>query len=235
MMKRLVSVFMWLACVILAAVTVLIFVSADRTAPLIFFPNEDTVYTLGEDTDSLLEGVTARDEKDGDVTDSLVIERIHQEGDKVFVTYVARDKNNNISKAQREVSCGEVKSAGTEPENADNADNADEGSEPEESETASAEEPTEEPQTEPQAAVPGGPVITLTQYELTIAVGEQINPLLYVADITDDKDDRESLWRNIQISGNFDPNTPGVYTQVFYLYDSDRNRSNEAVLTITVQ
>lgn len=48
----------------------------------------------------LLEGVTAWDEKDGDVTDSLKIEFLVSNTDEntVVVTYVARDKSNNITK-----------------------------------------------------------------------------------------------------------------------------------------
>ena len=50
----------------------------------------------------LLEGVTAVDEKDGDVSDSLLVEKVAgTNGKEVIVTYVARDGANNVGKASR--------------------------------------------------------------------------------------------------------------------------------------
>ena len=64
-------------CVALGAGTAAVVVTDDRKGPEIELPADgDVTYEEGSDTAPLLEGVTATDEKDGDVTDSLVIENI---------------------------------------------------------------------------------------------------------------------------------------------------------------
>lgn len=52
----------------------------------------------------LLQGVTARDKKDGDVTDLIVVERVRlQNADgTILVSYAAFDRSGNVAKAQRE-------------------------------------------------------------------------------------------------------------------------------------
>ncbi len=53
----------------------------------------------------LLQGVTARDDRDGDVTETLVVEKIDQirEDGTVTVTYAAFDRSGNVTKIQRQV------------------------------------------------------------------------------------------------------------------------------------
>lgn len=63
-----------------------------------------------------------------------------------------------------------------------------------------------------------------------------MNRIAFVESITDDKDAKESLFRQIQITGDdLDVNTAGTYVLTYYVVDSDGNRSNEADLTITVE
>ncbi len=50
----------------------------DNTPPEIQFQDNEIVYTAGDSYDGLLDGVTATDNKDGDVTESLVVECISQ-------------------------------------------------------------------------------------------------------------------------------------------------------------
>lgn len=66
---------------------------------------ENTITASIEDSDNtLLKGVKAEDEKDGDVSDSLIIESIQMAEDgKCTVNYAAFDKANNVSKASRSV------------------------------------------------------------------------------------------------------------------------------------
>jgi hypothetical protein len=55
---------------------------------VITLPDTKQTYTIGTDTDQLLEGVTAYDSHDGDVTASLLIEKVTETGNgKVIVTY----------------------------------------------------------------------------------------------------------------------------------------------------
>ena len=93
-------------CVALGAGTAAVVVTDDRKGPEIELPADGNVtYEEGSDTAPLLEGVTATDEKDGDVTDSLMIENIFPNDDhtSASVVYAAKDSHNNVSKATRRV------------------------------------------------------------------------------------------------------------------------------------
>ena len=81
----------------------------------------------------------------------------------------------------------------------------------------------------------GCPALYLVQYEQTLAVGSNFNLLSYVKDITDDVDDRNWLFQHIQVSGEVNTYTPGIYEVIYYVIDSDGNQSNEALLTVTVE
>lgn len=78
------------------------YVNSDRKAPEITFPNNLT-YDEKLDEEDLLDGVRAYDEKDGDVTDSLVVESvtISDDNKSSTVVYAARDSKNNVAKAIR--------------------------------------------------------------------------------------------------------------------------------------
>lgn len=78
---------------------------ADQTYPVITIDEPEIAVSIEEGQDALLKGVTAYDEKDGDVTDSIVVESVTRFANgKRTVTYVAFDKDNHVSKAQREIS-----------------------------------------------------------------------------------------------------------------------------------
>lgn len=79
------------------------------------------------------------------------------------------------------------------------------------------------------------PRLYLSQYALTLSAGSDFNALTYVEDIVDDTDSRDDLFRQIQIYGSADTQTPGVYELTYYVNDSDGNRSNEAALVVTVE
>ena len=53
-------------------------------------------------------------------------------------------------------------------------------------------------------------------------------------EISDDADDRNSLFRNIQVEGEVDVSAEGTYELTYFVVDSDGNRSNEEVMTVTV-
>lgn len=76
----------------------------DHKAPVITC-DEDTVKVSVEDEDSaLMDGVTAKDNKDGDITKSIRISAMsHFINGKRTVTYVVFDKANNIGTLERTV------------------------------------------------------------------------------------------------------------------------------------
>ena len=157
------------------------------------------------------------------------------------MVYAARDEHNNIAKASRIVNYsadGSGAAAADEESTEEDAGTDDTAASAGET-TASSEETAPTPSATPEAdqeSADGSPRITLTEESITINQGESVDRLSYVADIQDDTDDTDELWRNIQIAGDeLDRNTPGTYELIYYVVDSDGNQSNEAVLTITVQ
>nr|WP_308623732.1 hypothetical protein [uncultured Eisenbergiella sp.] len=95
--------------IVLLAVCLFLYLGKDRTAPVISFGENPVSYEEGMDEELLLQGVTAVDEKDGDVSDSLLVEKIAgTNGKEVIVTYVARDSANNVGKGSRMFSVKET-------------------------------------------------------------------------------------------------------------------------------
>lgn len=93
-----------IADAVLIAASAFLYIKLDRTAPTISFADDDNklVYTESMKEDELLEGVSAADDVDGDVTDSVLIEKISETADgNVIVTYVALDSSNNVAKRSR--------------------------------------------------------------------------------------------------------------------------------------
>lgn len=92
--------------VFLLAGNAYIYLQADRTGPLIQFPDETVTYKEGRDISVLLDGVTATDDQDGDVTDSLVIEDVFFDStnSEAYVIYAAKDSHNNVTKTRRTIS-----------------------------------------------------------------------------------------------------------------------------------
>lgn len=101
-----------LSVVILVAYIVYDASKTDGIAPEIKI--EEGVLTLSVDDgeDVLLTGVTARDDKDGDVTDSLIVESVYgiSEDGSVTVRYAAFDSAGNVATAERTVVYGDYES-----------------------------------------------------------------------------------------------------------------------------
>lgn len=95
----------WGVCVadaLLLAGCIYFYVNQDRTAPVISFGDEEIVYTDGMEEEALLNDVSAYDEQDGDVSYSLLVEKVANTSDgHVVVTYAAKDTSNNVTKSSR--------------------------------------------------------------------------------------------------------------------------------------
>ena len=78
-------------------------ISADTEAPKISVDTQQLEVSVQDDKSALLQGVTAVDNKDGDVTASLLVEntRLLDTDGTVTVTYAAFDRAGNVAKAQR--------------------------------------------------------------------------------------------------------------------------------------
>ena len=209
-------------CVCLAGATAYITVTTDKDKPQILFGQEELVCQPDAGEDVLLADVTATDKKDGDVTASLLIEGIYPDegGQTATVIYVAKDEANNITKAKRTIRYGEPGSTESQPpvpaeEPAPQPEVKEE--QPGQTETAETKEKTETAeQTEKEEQLPPeNPKITLTESTVVIKAGEGLDRLSYVDEIVDDKDERSSLFQNIQIkSKDLDVNKAGTYEVV---------------------
>ncbi len=70
--------------------------------PMVYFDQDEIDVTSQAAKEDLLQGVTARDPEDGDVTESLMVEGISNMDDgAVTVTYVAFDSQGHVARASR--------------------------------------------------------------------------------------------------------------------------------------
>ena len=76
MRQRIIAVVLTIGCIILAGVAFFMYTGQDRTAPEITIDKESITYTEGEDYDTLMRGVSASDDKDGDLTDQVFVDKI---------------------------------------------------------------------------------------------------------------------------------------------------------------
>lgn len=78
---------------------------SDSSGPVISMQEDRIEASIADGDEILLQGVSAVDKKDGDVTSTLIVENISKfYGDnKRMITYAAFDSDNHISKAQREL------------------------------------------------------------------------------------------------------------------------------------
>lgn len=77
----------------------------DRKAPVITIEEGELAVSVYDPETALMQGVSAQDDRDGDVTDSIIIESVGNITDDavVTVTYAAFDNAGNVSKQIRKV------------------------------------------------------------------------------------------------------------------------------------
>ena len=74
----------------------------DNSYPQITTTSQTIYVSINDPEEKLLEGVTAFDNKDGDVTDSLIVEKLSEfdSENKRKITYAAFDSDNHVSRAE---------------------------------------------------------------------------------------------------------------------------------------
>lgn len=77
----------------------------DTVGPVITISEEILEVSVSDPESALLQGVSALDARDGDVTDSLLVESVYgiNEDQMTTVTYAAFDSAGNVSKLERQV------------------------------------------------------------------------------------------------------------------------------------
>lgn len=196
-----------LVIVIFVIIFLLISLIEDDVPPSISFSNADAAYYEGESTQELLADVKAYDKRDGDVSDTLMVESVQtlSNGTQVSVIYAARDTKNNIAKKTRTLKIGDAKEQDSQNSTKSETNGSTDGK---------------------------TPVITMNTNAVTISAGGSFNPMNYVENATDDVDD---AWKKIQIDGDYDTNVRGDYSLKYYIIDSEGNKSNVEEFTLTVE
>ncbi len=79
--------------------------SSDTTGPVFDCKADSLAVSVKTTEEDLLEGITAYDQKDGDVTDTIMIEKLSGfiTAEKRKLTYAAYDSSNNVTKYEREL------------------------------------------------------------------------------------------------------------------------------------
>lgn len=246
MRQRLLTLCMVVGCLALAAASVIITVSQDKTAPTITIEEKkkEITYKDGEDYNELLADVTAEDNRDGDVTDQIFVDSITpiSDGSKAVVRYAVIDKSNNVGvktrivnyegsgKAEQDVTQNEAEKAVQE--------------ESEETETAeknaeeTAQKQTADAKTEEQVELKANgdsPAIRLKATSQTIHTGETFDVLSVIDQVVDAQDDTSTLFRRIHVDGEYNTSVPGTYTIYYYVMDTNNNTSNIEEFKLTVQ
>ena len=242
-MKKGLVAMLFLACAALLAGNVVVYIGEDRNGPEISVPQEEITYVAGTDTSALLNGVTAQDDRDGDVTDTVTIESIIPNADQTgaSVVYVAKDSKNNVTKETRTIlySTDANQAAAQAAAEQVAADQAAAEQAAQGDAAGESAQTTDDGAAQNEAAIAAlsaeSPRIYLTQYSVELERGAELNELSYVQDISDDEDSRDELYQGIRISGEVDTNTPGEYTLEYHVVDSDGNNSNAAQLRVTVK
>ena len=94
-----------LAAALLTASTVYQRMTRDDTLPVVECPREPLTLSVRDGEEALLEGVTAYDEKDGDISDKVLVESVSKfiKPGTFIVTYAVSDSDCHVSKAKRTV------------------------------------------------------------------------------------------------------------------------------------
>lgn len=202
----------------------------DRTAPVISLEGKNNMtYTEGDDMDVLLKDMTAEDDKDGDVTDSLRVSNIYVTSkNRAMVVYVAKDEANNIAKLKREVKYmqKEVVVEEVTEEQEETASETEQTTETTAANNAQSSTPeaTQEETTEPR--------VIMLQNEATLKVGETFSIYRYVERAVDANGN--DISRSMHVEGTYDTNAAGVYQLQIYAWDANQVRTNVETFTLTV-
>ncbi len=239
-MKTRMTIILGVATLILGIMSVTSVLAEDRKAPEITVPAGDMVYYELDDQSTLLSGVVAIDDEDGDISSQVRIYDVAviDGEERALVTYAVYDSSHNLGKATKVVSYVKGQSstgvADIEGSVEDGMVEADADSTQEATEVTT-EATTEDPDFEdPVMESDGDPVIKLVTHYETIEIGGYFYSMDYVEEVVDDYDDEDYLYANMYMDGYYDTEVEGEYELTYYCVDSDGNVSNKAKLILTV-
>lgn len=239
MKQKLITVVLLLGCVAVGAVGILTYKKQDRTAPVITVSNKKMSYTAGDSYDKLLKGVTAKDDRDGDLTDQVFVDKVVPTSKKKAVVYYGvMDLSNNVGTARKTVTYHGDNNMGSDAADiTPDASAAEEAEDTQPEKTQDTEKQTDQPDATTDTLEADGekPALSLTATSETITKGSNFSALGMVKDVVDDKDDKDTLYRQLHVDGTYDTTKSGTYELTYYVQDSDGNTSDPIIFTLTVQ
>lgn len=228
------GVLLLLACAIFGVISVFIYIGEDHTPPEISIEDADITYTEGEAYTTLMEGVTARDNIDGDLTEKVFVDKVIPTGDDTAVVYYGViDSSRNVGTKSRKISYISADASAEAGAGAAQEAPQEAPQEP----AAQTEQTTPEEGAAGQTLEPAGerPVLALSASSASVAVGTGFDPMSVVQGMADDKDSVDILSQKVMLDGTYDTSVPGTYNLSFYVMDSDGNASDPVAFTLTVQ
>ncbi|CUX45963.1 immunoglobulin-like domain-containing protein [Clostridium sp. C105KSO13] len=240
MKQRLLTVMLLMGCAILCVIGFFLYVGQDKQPPKISVKKMNITYHEGGDYDSLLKGVKAKDNRDGDLSSKVFVDRIiPTEDGKAVISYGVIDKRKNVGTATRIVKYMADAHKETN-EDADPAeDNASDDIEAVDAEAKESEQVAEKAEQdaalEKEEQANAAPDLALSTGQAVIEAGTEFDPLSVVAGVSDATDAPDVLLQQITVEGDYDIYTPGDYQLNYYVTDSDGNTSEARPLTLTVQ
>lgn len=105
-LKEYVCLIFVLSCVIAGVYGIRAQFVKDHTAPVITISEDTITVSVNDEKSKLLEGVTAKDKRDGDLTESIRVSSMShfvRPSKKRTIQYVVFDKAGNVATAEREV------------------------------------------------------------------------------------------------------------------------------------
>ena len=223
MRERTIGMILGMLNLILIAVCLVLYLGKDCSAPEIVLQTVEYVYEEDLPERILLSGVSARDNKDGDISDRVVIEKIVTSISQktATITYGVADQAGNVKRASRTL----VMPVLEKPELPTAGEAGNGGSAVSEAVESVATETTTDSR----------PAITFTGRELRVKAGETPVWESVMGEVTDDKDTKEMLLGTLEVKGEYDLQKAGEFYLTLSVTDSDGNVSNEYPMKLIVE
>ncbi len=103
MKSNILAFFFTIGSIAMAVLIIWFYNMSDRVAPEMRFVAMDLTYTADTEEKDLMSGVMAYDDRDGDITDRIVIEKtiLNEESSTAVVYYAVSDLSGNVTKQSR--------------------------------------------------------------------------------------------------------------------------------------
>ena len=252
MRDRTIGIILGVLNILLIAGCLILYLGKDHTAPELTLGEAAYVYEEDFPEHILLQGVAAWDEKEGDVTERVVVEKVVTDIVKktATITYGVADSVGNVQRVSRTLEMPvqertQLPTAGeagnmeisTEPETEEVEQNMEVGEN-----TAIEEETTQETEIQESTVQNADsetgeekPAIVFISRELTVKTGEQPDWTSVMGEVQDDKDAKETLLGTLEIKGEYDLGKAGEYYLTLSITDSDGNVSNAYPMKLMVE